>query len=336
MADPPPIHRPPVAAPLDEQALRRRWLGWIVAAVACVALLLLAFFLRTSPERDVVRKPGRQTGIKLDKPAPSDSARSAATEGVPEVEAPPSFAETTTTSLMDRIAGEPPMDTAKLLPKPSAATSPPLASTGPTGAAGMELGAGRLGAFGVESVRTSVFGVEGRGQRFVYVFDRSGSMGDNDDSLLQSAKDELLRSLEVLSDLQQFQIIFYNEEPILMRLAAQPGRLVFASDENKAVARKFLERITAGGGTGHEEALALAIKMHPDVIFFLTDADEPTMTAEQLARIRRLNDERTAIHTIEFGHGPKVGEEENFIVQLATQNGGKYRYVDVTGWGEEK
>lgn len=304
--------------------------------VVLAALTLLALFPGTTPQRGVVKEPGRRAAIVPAAPAPSDPARSASYHETATVKAPPSAAETTTTALTDRIAAESPMDTAKLLPKRSGALVPPSAIAGPTAAVGMERGAGRLGSFGPDGVRTSVFGVEGQGQRFVYVFDRSGSMGDNDDSLLRSAKEELLRSLEVLGDLQQFQIIFYNEAPTLMRLAAQPGRMVFATDDNKAVARSFLERITAGGGTGHEEALALAIKMHPDVIFFLTDADEPAMTADQLARIRRLNDERTAIHTIEFGHGPEVGEEKNFIVQLATQNGGKYRYVDVRGLGEEK
>ncbi len=45
---------------------------------------------------------------------------------------------------------------------------------------------------------------------------------------------------------------------------------------------------------------------------------------------RRLNDGRATMHAIEFGQGPKVGGDHNFIVQLAQQNGGEYRYVDVT------
>jgi hypothetical protein len=201
--------------------------------------------------------------------------------------------------------------------------------TTPTRVTGMELDSGQLAPVGEEGVYTSLFGVESQGNNFAYVFDRSGSMGDPDMKPLRAAKAELLRSLAALGDLQQFQIIFYNEEPILMRLSAQPGRLVLATDANKAHAADHLARITAGGGTGHEEALSAALRLHPDVLYFLTDADEPALSEEQLGRIRKLNDALTKLHTIEFGRGPKRSGAGNFIERLATENGGEYRYVDV-------
>jgi hypothetical protein len=45
--------------------------------------------------------------------------------------------------------------------------------------------------------------------------DRSASMGDPGGKPIRVAKDELLRSLDSLGDVQQFQIIFYNQQPHL-------------------------------------------------------------------------------------------------------------------------
>ncbi len=66
------------------------------------------------------------------------------------------------------------------------------------------------------------------------------------------------------------------------------------------------------------------------MIFFLTDADQPELTAGQLQRIVRLNEGRTVINTIEFGLGPKI-RKYNFLDKLAEENGGKSVYVDISG-----
>ena len=71
----------------------------------------------------------------------------------------------------------------------------------------------------------------------------------------------------------------------------------------------------------------LALKLQPDVVFFLTDGDEPRMSPNQLAKIRQYA-AGTTINTIEFGMGPKQGGF-NFLQRLASQNGGAYAYVDI-------
>jgi hypothetical protein len=86
--------------------------------------------------------------------------------------------------------------------------------------------------------------------------------------------------------------------------------------------------ITADGATRHEEALEMALRMAPDVIFFLTDADDPCLTSQQLAHIAHVNN-GTSINAIEFGYGTQ-GDTENFLVKLARQNGGKHVYIDVS------
>ena len=182
--------------------------------------------------------------------------------------------------------------------------------------------------------RTGVFGVVGEGQKFIYVFDRSGSMDGHGGLPLAMAKAELVSSLKDLGQTHQFQIIFYNEHPRIFSLAGSPGRLVFGNDYNKLQAQKFVGSITADGATQHEEALVAALRMAPHVIFFLTDADEPRMTAQQMARIARLNP-GTSINAIEFGYGPQ-SDPNNFLVQLARQNAGQHVYVDVSRLGRAR
>jgi len=176
--------------------------------------------------------------------------------------------------------------------------------------------------------RTSLFGVVGEGYKFVYVFDRSGSMGGSGRSALRAVKAELLESLKPLDTVHQFQIIFYNERPIIFNPTGTPGRLAFATAANKDRAMRFVDSITAEGGTAHEEALRLALRLQPDVVFFLTDGDDPKLAPAQLARIRRLA-AGVVINTIEFGPGPKPAGE-SFVAELARQNGGGYAYVDLS------
>jgi hypothetical protein len=177
--------------------------------------------------------------------------------------------------------------------------------------------------------RTSVYGLNGEGFKFVYVFDRSGSMGGSGNRALNAAKAELLRSLADLGETHQFQIIFYNEEPSIMRLGGV-ANLMFANAQNKREAERFVQSITADGATQHEPALTAALRLSPDVVFFLTDADQPELSAAQLDRIKRLNGGRAVINTIEFGLGPKI-RKHNFLDVVAAENGGRSAYVDISG-----
>jgi hypothetical protein len=234
----------------------------------------------------------------------------------------------------------PPVDALAALPKAGGGGGiGPLGDgvAGATGAGGFTSGSGsgagsgkgRGGPLGGRA-RTKLYGIEADGYKFIYVFDRSGSMGGSGrNTPLSSAKANLLASLDSLGDTHQFQIIFYNEKPTMFALAGHPDRLVFGNAENRATAQQFVRGITADGGTRHEEALWMALKMQPDVIFFLTDADQPELSPSQLEKIQRANSGRTSINTIEFGLGPQI-QSDNFLMRLARDNNGKYAYVDVS------
>lgn len=172
-----------------------------------------------------------------------------------------------------------------------------------------------------------LFGLQAEGGKFVYVVDRSGSTGGHNHTALAAIKAELGRSLESLDSVQQFQLIFYNETPVVFNPSGQAERLAFATDGNKQRARRFLEGLTPSGGTAHVDALKLAIRLRPSVIFLLTDAGEPQLQPAELEKIRHWAAGIT-IHVVEFGSGP-ASAEDNFLKQLARENNGQYAYVDL-------
>jgi hypothetical protein len=174
--------------------------------------------------------------------------------------------------------------------------------------------------------KVNVFGVEGTGNKFIYLFDRSASM---DGAPLANAKRQLIESLKSLDEIHQFHIIFFNHR--LQSFTATSGgpRISFATDRNKKLASGFLGRVKADGGTDRFLALKHALALHPDTIFFLSDADDP-MSDSEMAKLARINENvGAAICVIEFGQGPDK-PERNFLTELASQSGGKYGYVDVT------
>lgn len=224
----------------------------------------------------------------------------------------------------------PPVDLAAALPKSVDVSGLGLPTGNPLlGGGGLLAGPGAKTVPTAGRGRTSVYGLNGEGFKFVYVFDRSGSMGGSGNRALNAAKRELLRSLDELGPTHQFQIIFYNELPTVMQIGGA-ANLMFADDANKQAAQKFVASIVADGATQHEPALMTALRMNPDVVFFLTDADQPELSNAQLDRIKRLNDGRAVINTIEFGLGPKI-RKRNFLDVVAEENGGGSVYLDISG-----
>ena len=184
---------------------------------------------------------------------------------------------------------------------------------------------------GIGSGETTVqiFGTQGKGTKFMYVFDRSGSMAGEP---IRRAKAELIRSLDSLGDFHQFNIVFYNgERPLLW----QPGRrLPYATQTNKLNATRYIGGITPEGGTNHYPPLKEAIDHRPDVIFFLTDGDsqdDPTLRLPDIARANNIG-RGVQINVIQFGRGGLTDAPSDTLKHLAAQNNGEYRYINVTDW----
>jgi hypothetical protein len=184
---------------------------------------------------------------------------------------------------------------------------------------------------GNDYAKVSVFGVEGTGNKFVYLFDRSASM---EGAPLAAAKRQLLESLEKLNDVHQFHIMFFNHRLQSFDITGGSRRIAFATERNKKSAARFVGGVKADGGTERFDALKHALALRPDVIFFLSDADDP-MSAKEMADLGRLNERVGArICVIEFGRGDTV-PKANFLKTLASESGGQYGYVNAAKLGQK-
>jgi len=331
-----PIADPGLDVPtlVESPALRTRHRSaWLVSLVAHVILFTLAGLLIRAVPRGASDEPGRTTGIVLAKVSAN------ATEYFSEAD---TVVESTTTESASAAAAAA-LAEAQRPDLPSIAG---LLPTLPTGGSGGTDGSGTVvdatslldgdgfdGSVG-RPTTTQVFGVQGTGSRFVYVFDRSSSMEGFGGLPLEQAKRELIGSLKSLRGTNEFQIVFYNERPTVFTIGAGPATMMFADDRNKEAAASFVGSIRGRGATRHLEALELALRMGPDVVFFLTDAAEPELTDEELALVDRWNRNAASIHTIEFGVGPQR-RGVNFLQKLADRNSGQYVYRDVTKFGDK-
>lgn len=180
---------------------------------------------------------------------------------------------------------------------------------------------------------TAFMGVQDKGTRVIFVVDCSASMSEH--NALRVAKSALVSSLQALDSTQQFQVIFFNEQAVPLRLKGESKPILyFATDIFKTLARQSISAQQPNLGTDRETAIMMALKLNPDVLFILTDAGEPLLMARDLKKVADLNRGRARIHTIEFGEGTHLGGPENFLQKLARQNGGTWRYHDVTRFGD--
>jgi hypothetical protein len=156
----------------------------------------------------------------------------------------------------------------------------------------------------------------------VFVLDRSTSMGLNGG--LSAARRELLASLDHLPVSTRFQVILYNREATPLRLGGKT-ELVAATDEARREAHWLLASVRAEGSTNHQEALRRALAFLPELILFITDADD--LTKEQVRAITHLNAGRSVLHTIELS-SHRAEQADGALRLLAQCNGGTYRRVD--------
>lgn len=166
------------------------------------------------------------------------------------------------------------------------------------------------------------------GRKFIFVLDRSKSMGSQGLGVLDKAASQVSAAVNNLKSNHKFQVIAYHHRTTPM----SERNLLRANDKNKASVEGFIRGLAAFGSTRHDSALIVALSMRPDVIVLLTDGGLPELNQGQLATIRRAAGS-TQIHCIQFGAGPRQ-TSGTFMEALAAQNDGSYRYIDVNKWNE--
>jgi len=162
------------------------------------------------------------------------------------------------------------------------------------------------------------------GRSFVFVIDRSRSMGEEGLGALSAAQKELEKQLGLLEPTHTFEIIAYHHLPYYLG----DRRLLPATGPSLAKVPAFFEALAAFGGTDHEMAILAALRLEPDVIFFLADGGDPYLNESQLARIKGRARGKTTISCVQFGFGESP-EGNTFMQQLAAQNRGGYAYVSM-------
>ena len=157
--------------------------------------------------------------------------------------------------------------------------------------------------------RTSLFGLIGEGYKFVYVFDRSAAWADRGETRCGPSRPNCSKASKTsIRSTSSRSSSTTNGR----RFSIPPARPAGSpSPPSRTNSERFASssRSPPSGGTDHEEALKLAIRLQPDVIFFLTDGDDPKLTPAQLAKIRHLA-AGIVINAIEFGPGPKPAGDE--------------------------
>ena len=223
------------------------------------------------------------------------------------------------------VLADPPMATASI-----ASTALPLAeAVQPVGGGDGNVdtaGDGQGSGDGVgDGSGTSFFGLDAAGQKFVFVVDASGSMrrpfAGPGKTLLGRVKMELLKCVTQMSPEQEFFIVFFNDHAIPM----PAEELVKATPDAQRRYLYWMARAEAGGNTEPETALSIAMKLQPDVVYFLTDG---AFKYRVIEHVRESNRKRTTVHTVSFGGDERATE---FMQQIATQNGGTYHYVSPEG-----
>lgn len=184
---------------------------------------------------------------------------------------------------------------------------------GPSGPQGPQ---GEVGIFGAAPTR---------GHSFVFLIDRSHSMGSEGLGAIAAAQTELLAALEKLESNHSFQIVAYNQAPTYFR----ERKLIAVDDDSRRAGHDFLATLAAFGATDHERAIVSALQLKPDVMYLLTDGD-PVLNAGQRKRIREESRGRTTISCIQFGRvRPDDEATRTALEALARENRGSYTFVDM-------
>ena len=301
----------------SENTLRKP-AAWLVSTVAHVAVLLLlaAFTLANPPPQDQV--------------ALSASVSEVGEEVMEtfEIETSEPETEQTDPSQSDTEYEISPMGEMAVAEfSPDAPPAPPAPSTSDM----LSSSAASAASMSMKSnsdAKIQFCGVEGGGNNFCYLVDSSGSMGD----AFESARRELLTSIDALTPKQKFYVVFFDAESDYMRLSdpnSDETRSVKATTQNKLALKRWAMRISMDRGRAPYDPIKFALKLKPDVIFLLSDGEFPQGIEDLLKENNHssnlFGDENliSIVHTI--GYHSREGESR--MKRIAEQNKGQYRHV---------
>jgi HEAT repeat protein len=169
------------------------------------------------------------------------------------------------------------------------------------------------------------YGIPVKSDRVSFLLDGSGSMRgqmatDDPRIKMDTARTELLRTLDLLGTKIRYNVIVFQTEPEPFRPA-----LVAADARTRKRLEAFIRLKIGKGWTNVHDALVLALQdPEVDTIFILSDGapsrGEHIFRSRILEQVRRINRRRkVVIHTISFAGKAR---DRKFLKDLAERNGG--------------
>lgn len=300
----------------EESDKRSKPAAWLVSAVSHVVVLfvLAAVTLQTARPKD-------QVSLSASTPEANEVAMETFSIESSEPETDPVEATPSETEYELSPIGE--LAVADFVPD-----SPPATPMAQAISSALSSSAAAMSVTSESDAKIEFCGVEGGGNHFVYLVDSSGSMGDG----FESARSELLRSIEVLKPEQRFYVVFFDAESDYMRLAdptRDESQSVNATAANKSALSRWAMRISKDRGKASYDPLRFALRLRPDVVFLLSDGEFPQGIEDLLLeenKVENLFGESKPIaivHTISY-HSK---EGESRMRRIAQQNQGQYRHI---------
>ncbi len=296
-------------------------LGWGASLIIHVIIVLTLFYL-SWPGRPVLPSGPAEVGLVME-PTGNEDAFNSASEGFEAIRINPvDVAESLPE--VDLQMDDMTLEMTQAIPQETTeqdemnpADMPgedfsPLAMGDPEG---LMVGGGRA-----VGGTASFFGLQVKGQKFVYVVDYSGSMTG---LKLQRAKQEIVRSLYSLDSNMEFFIIFYDNGYMTM-----PGdKLMPATDMNKQRYANWLLEVRGGGGTDPTGAMMKALSLGPDAVWLLSDGRFDPVVCDVIQRANAVR--KVRINTIAY-HDDSSEQQLRLIAQ---QSQGQFRFVPApAGW----
>ena len=301
--------------------VRERWmhlllLGFALSVVVHVLVMLRLWWIKL-PEREQDAEAPIALNLQELPPAvdiPSEDIE--LPDPSPMVQGPITTEVDPVPNLSDDLASDnPSMDSFCAIEAPGVG-----AIVGPGGAgSGIGIGSGKGGG------GTSFFGVGGRGTRFAYIVDISGSM--EQENRMATAMAELKRSISALPDFASFYVVLFAGEAY--RPDFEMDGWLRANRSNVNRMKRWIDEQYPRGATFPVPAFNIVyhLPQPPDVIFFLTDGEIPGETLYHVDGYAEEIGREVIINTI--GFSSEAGKEP--LVELAKRHRGVFRFVPSRG-----
>lgn len=146
---------------------------------------------------------------------------------------------------------------------------------------------------------------------------------------MERVLDELCTTIRSLEEEQSFFLVFFSNKTFPMMWPVKECHLIPASKHNKERVINWATQVVPSENTQPQNALRMALKMKPELLYFLTDGEIPDSTIDiakdHCTRVTR-------IHSIEIRDELLLLIKEEdlnpMLAEIAQIGGGTYRIVN--------